>query len=216
MARDTMPGVIVSDFHMPGMGGEALCRSLKEDVETCHIPIILLTSDRSPETELAGIKGLADEFLRKPVSVELLTARLESILATRRRLRDVFSKQLQIEPKDITVTSTDETLLTKAIEVVEQNLDDDAFSVEQFSQEMAMSSRTLYRKLGAITGESPSQFIRSIRLKRAAQLFQGGITVVSDVMVQVGILDASYFSRAFKKEFGKSPRDYIAAHEKGE
>jgi signal transduction histidine kinase/CheY-like chemotaxis protein/AraC-like DNA-binding protein len=213
IARDAMPSVILSDFHMPGMSGEKLCRSLKDDVETCHIPIILLTSDQSRETELAGIKSYADDFVRKPLNLDLLMARLVGILATRQRLREQFSKQLEIKPNEIAVTSTDERLLSKAIAVVEANMDDDTFGVEEFSKEMAMSSRTLYRKLGAITGVSPSQFIRSIRLKRAAQLFQKGITVVSDVMVQVGILDASYFSRTFKKEFGKSPREYLADYE---
>ncbi|NDV60990.1 helix-turn-helix domain-containing protein [Puniceicoccales bacterium CK1056] len=213
LAGKHMPGVIVSDFHMPGMSGEGLCRAIKGELETCHIPIILLTSDLSPETELVAVKSFADEFLHKPVSIELLSARLDAVLETRRRLRERFTKQLKIEPAEIAVTSTDEKLLGKAIEVVEKNIQDDTFNVDEFSHQMAMSSRTLYRKLRAITGISPSQFIRSIRLKRAAQFFQGGITNVSDVMVRVGILDASHFSRTFKKEFGKSPRQYVADSE---
>lgn len=209
VARDRMPGVIVSDFHMPGMSGGELCETLKQDIETCHIPILLLTSDVSTETELTSIESHAEEILHKPVSMELLIARLVATLERRRRLRELFSRQVQVDPKQIAVTSSDEELLSKAITLVEANMPDETFDVEQFSEEMAMSSRTLYRKLNAVTGMTPIQFVRSIRLKRAAQLFKGGITSVSNVMVQVGILDASYFSRIFKKEFGKTPSQYI-------
>lgn len=210
LAREHTPELILSDFHMPGMTGEVLCRSLKENLETSHIPIILLTSDRSKETEMAGVKSLADEFLKKPIDVDLLIARLDAVLATRRRLRELFAQQVKVDPEQIAVTLPDQRLLSQAIETVELNIQDDEFGVEEFATGMGMGQRTLYRKISAITGTTPLLFIRSIRLKRAAQMFQAGITSVSDAMVAVGILDASYFSRIFKKEFGESPSQYIS------
>lgn len=209
LALENDPRVVVTDYHMPGMNGLVLCQTIKSRLETSHIPVILMTSDLAPETELSGFKGEADDVLHKPVSISLLLTRLESLIESRKRLRSLFSQQLKVEPSEITVTTVDEETLTKAIAVVESHIQEEDFDVEFFAKKMGMSSRTLHRKLSGITNMTPGEFIRSIRMKRAAQMFKAGLTQVSEVMFQVGILEPSHFSRCFKKEFGKSPTQYL-------
>ena len=139
-----------------------------------------------------------------------LSARIENLLESRKQLKERFAQQLVVEPTQLTVTSTDEAILRKAIEVVESRMKDEHFDADQFAVEMAMSRTTLYRKLKALTGQGPSPFIRSMRLKRAAKLLGTGKVKVSETLEHIGIMDQSHFSRIFKKEYGVSPTAYIA------
>ncbi len=204
------PDLIISDVMMPVMDGFELCRQVRTNTETSHIPIILLTAKSAEAHSVEGIKAGADAYFPKPLNLERLRARVDQLLATRRRLKERFAQQLVLEPTELTVSSAEEEILRKAIQVVELRMKDEEFNVEQFADEMAMSRTTLYRKLKALTGRGPNPFIRSMRLKRAAQLLKTGRLTVSETLEHVGILDLSYFSRVFKAEFGVSPSDYLA------
>ena len=210
MAIRANPHLVITDVMMPEMDGFELCRKMRADSETSHIPIIMLTAKSSEEHSVEGIEAGADAYFPKPLNMLRLLARVEHLLETRKRLKQRFSEQLVIEPTDLTVTSTDEAILRKALKVVEDNMNDETFSVEHFAKEMAMSRATLYRKLKALTGQAPNPFIRSMRLKRAAQMLKTGKVTVSETLVHVGILDLSYFSRIFKNEFGVPPSDYVS------
>ncbi|WP_200354106.1 hybrid sensor histidine kinase/response regulator transcription factor [Pelagicoccus mobilis] len=210
LANKENPDLLISDVMMPEMDGLELCRKMRADRETSHIPIIILTARSSEEHTVEGIKAGADEYFAKPVNMIRLSARIENLLESRRRLKERFSQQLVVEPTELAVSSTDEAILRKAIEVVESRMKDESFDVDQFVTEMGMSRTTLYRKLKALTGQGPSPFIKTMRLKRAAQLLGSGKLKISEVLEHIGILDQSYFSRVFKKEFGVSPSAYAA------
>ena len=204
------PDLIVTDVMMPVMDGFELCRQTRSNPETSHIPIIILTAKNAEEHSVEGIEAGADAYFPKPLNMDRLKARIQHLLETRFRLKQLFSQQLIIEPTELTVTSTDELILRKAIQVVESNMKDENFDVNVFASEMGMSRTTLYRKLKALTGGGPNPFIRSMRLKRAAQLLKTGKVSVSESLEHVGIFDHSYFSRIFKKEFGVPPSDYFS------
>ena len=204
------PDLVISDVMMPEMDGLEFCRRLRADREISHIPVILLTARDSEEHNVEGIKAGADEYFAKPLNMVRLQARIENLLESRKQLKERFAQQLVVEPTQLTVTSTDEAILRKAIEVVEARMKDEHFDADQFAVEMAMSRTTLYRKLKALTGQGPSPFIRSMRLKRAAKLLGSGKLKVSETLEHIGIMDQSHFSRIFKKEYGVSPTAYIA------
>ncbi|MBK1877638.1 ATP-binding protein [Pelagicoccus mobilis] len=208
IARVVDLDLIVSDVMMPEMDGFELCRRLKENADTSHIPIILLTARGAEEHRVKGAQVGADAYYAKPVNVVRLEAQIENLLELRRRLKKRFAEQVVIEPSDVTVNKTDEMMFRKAIEIVDANMDDETFDVDQFASQMGMSRATLYRKLKALTGQTPSPFIRTMRLKRAAQLLGDGGMTVSETLVHVGISDLSYFGRIFKKEFGVAPSHY--------
>ncbi len=208
IAINKHPDLLISDVMMPEMDGLEFCRKIRANRETSHIPIVLLTARGSEEHIVEGIKEGADEYLAKPVNMVRLSTRIDSLLESRRRLKESFSKTLVIEPTKLTVSSVDEGILKRAIEVVEKGMQDESFDVDHFASEMGMSRASLYRKIKALTGEGPSSFIKSMRLKRAAQLLGSGMFKISDVLTYIGILDQSYFSRVFKQEFGVAPTTY--------
>ncbi len=205
-----MPDVVVADLMMPVMDGLEMCSRLKLSPETCHIPVLILTARGSDEFRLKGIENGADDYFSKPVNMELLKARIENALETRRALRERFARQIVVEPSEIAVTPVDEQILEKAIAVVEEHMSEETFDVEIFAKEMAMSRGSLYKKLKAILDMAPSMFIRSLRLKRAAQLLQSSQMNVSDLSYSVGIKELSYFSKIFRDEYGCSPSEYRA------
>lgn len=208
LARRQEPDLIVSDVMMPGMDGFQLCRQLKTSEETSHIPIIILTAKNSEEHQIEGVNVGADAYFSKPLNMARLMAQIENLLEARRKLRQRFSKELVIEPTDLAIESADQVFLSKAISVVEQRMREFEFDVVQFAKEMAMGRTTFYKKLKALTGMSPNVFIRSMRMKRAAQLLKSGELSVSETLQYVGFLDHSHFSRTFKKQFGVSPSQF--------
>lgn len=210
------PDLIITDVMMPKMDGFELCRRLRSEPETSHIPIIILRAKSSEEHSMEGVEVGADAFFAKPLNMLRLIAQIENLLAVRRKLKMRFSEQLVIEPTELSVVSADQEIIRKAISIVESNMKDIDFGVDQFAREMGMGRTTLLKKLKALTGQAPNSFIRSMRLKRAAQLLESGNLSVSDTLGFVGIQDPSYFSRTFKKEFGISPSQYSAKHAKKE
>lgn len=203
-----MPDLIVCDIMMPVMDGIEFCKIVKGDKLTSHIPFIFLTAKASDQHKLEGLKTGADDYMEKPFNLEILKTKIRNLLMLKARIREVFRSKINIEPKDIGITSLDEKFMSKALDVVESHMDDVHFSVEAFSREMGMSRMQLYNKIFALTGVPPLEFIRSLRLKRAARLLTEGQLNVSEVAYQVGFNDPKYFSQHFKKMFGVNPSVY--------
>lgn len=204
------PDIIVSDVIMPKMDGFDLCERLKSDSQTSHIPIILLTAKSADEHRIKGLQLGADAYISKPLKFDHLLARINNLLTSRQELRQQFTREILIQPSEITVTPTDQAILEKAIKLVDENMMEEDFDVQQFSRMMGMSKSSLVRKLKAITGLTPLHFIQTMRLKRAAALLKEGISV-SDAAAQVGMYNMSYFSKLFRKEFGVVPSEYRKA-----
>jgi signal transduction histidine kinase/ligand-binding sensor domain-containing protein/DNA-binding response OmpR family regulator len=204
------PDVIISDIMMPEPDGIELCRKLKNDPKTSHIPVILLTAKVSTEQEIEGLDAGADDYITKPFNYEVLELKIKRLTEIRKKLRSKLQKQYyEISPGEIGITSLDEKFMKKATKFVEKNLSNTGLSVELFSKEMGVSRGHLYNKIMALTGKTPTEFIRIMRLKRGAQLLANSQLTVSEVAYKVGFNDPKYFSRYFKEEFGVSPSQYI-------
>ncbi|MEL6255234.1 MAG: ATP-binding protein, partial [Bacteroidota bacterium] len=210
IANEMIPDLIVSDIMMPIMDGIEFGKALKMDTKTSHIPIIMLTGKSSEESEIEGLKIGVEAYIPKPFNMEKLKIHLENILKQRSELNDRFRKQIILEPEEVTVSSTDEIFLSKAMALVEEHMADPDFNVENMVQGIGMSRSKLYLKLKALTGQSTSEFIRTIRLKRAVQLLESSDLTVKEIMYMTGFNTASYFSKCFKKQFGVSPSDYVS------
>ncbi|MFW5892153.1 MAG: two-component regulator propeller domain-containing protein [Bacteroidota bacterium] len=207
-AKSIMPDIIVSDVMMPEMDGLQLCKKLKEDVNTSHVPVVLLTAKISDDYTIEGFDAGADDYIPKPFNPKVLHSRIKNILEIRQNLRDKFKKEELLEPGEVSVTSADELFLKKAMEVVEKNIGNSEFRVSNFVAEMNMSRSVLYRKFEALTGQSVNEFVRNTRLKRAAQLLSTNELTVSEVTYEVGFSDPQYFSKCFSKYHGVTPSEY--------
>ena len=201
-ATEFIPDIIISDILMPGMNGIELCKNIKSDEKTSHIPVILLTAKSSKENKLEGLETGADDYLTKPFNFSELQIRVGNLIEQRKRLRERFRKEILSEPKEIAVTSTDEKFLYRMSNIIEKHISDYNFSVDEFAKEIGMSRMQLHRKLHAIIGQSAGDFIRNYRLKRAARLFEGKHGNIAEVAYEVGFNNPSYFSDCFK--FGKA------------
>ena len=208
LAQDHLPDLIISDWMMPDMDGIDLCYHIKIDEATSHIPFILLTALWSQDKRLTGLQTGADEYLTKPFDARELLIRSQNLIATRQQLHERFSREIRIQPKDITVTSADEKFLARVMAIVEVNLGNADFTAEQFGQEVGLSRMQLHRKLVGLTGVAASDFIRLMRLKRAAQLLEGRTGSVSEIAYSVGFNSLSYFAKCFREQFGMLPTDY--------
>jgi DNA-binding response OmpR family regulator len=208
IALETVPDVIISDLMMPGMDGVALCRKLKTDESTSHIPVVLLTAKASLDSKMEGLEEGADDYITKPFYPFELRIRVNNLVEQRRKLRELFGRELVIQPKHIAVSSVDEKFLRRAIEVVEQYLSDPGFNIEQFGREVGLSRVQLHRKLKALTGQPPGDFIRVFRLKRAASLLEQKWGNVAQIAYEVGFDNLSYFSQCFRQQFGCPPSKY--------
>lgn len=208
--------VILSDVMMPGMDGIAFCKHIKENIRTSHIPVILLTARTSMIFRLEGLENGADDYITKPFNAQILQLKIRNLIKSREELKRRFMDNavLEIEPKKVTLTSTDAAFIQKALESIEQNMSNSDFSVEEFGKDVGMSRMQLYRKLKALTGLSANEFIRSIRLKRAAQLLELGQLTVAEVTYEVGFTDLQYFRNCFKKQFDVNPSEYKIAEKK--
>lgn len=204
------PNLIISDVMMPKMDGFRFCTEIKKDERTSHIPIILLTAKASSESKIKGFETGADDYLTKPFDNKELQVRIKNLINQRRKLQEKFQKEIKVSPSDITVTSIDEQLVQRAIYVVERNISDPNFDTAGMSKDLGISRMLLNTKLKALTGLSTGEFIRTLRLKRAAQLFQQGYGNVTQVAYEVGFQSLSYFAKAFREHFGKSPSQYFS------
>ena len=213
VAEEESPDIIISDVMMPGLDGMNFCKQIKENVRTSHIPVILLTARTSLIFKIEGLENGADDYLTKPFNTRELILKVGNLLKSRELLKKAFSNNnvLNIEPKKVTLSSTDEIFINDALESIEKNMSNSEFSVECFLRDLGVSRMQLYRKLKALTGLSPNEFIRSIRLKRAAQLLSQNQLSVAEVTYEVGFSDLQYFRNCFKKQFNVNPSDYANA-----
>ncbi len=200
--------LVVSDVMMPQMDGMEFCRRIKEDVNTSHIAVILLTARSAEEAKIAGFRSGADDYLSKPFNMEMLQLRISHLLELRQKRTEEFSKGEEVKVEDMTENELDRKFLTDAMAAVEKNLDNDAYDIDAFASDVCMSRSTVYRKLVSLTGQKPSEFIRTIRLKHAARLIKEGRHSLTDIGYMCGFSSTSYFYRCFKKQYGVNPGNY--------
>jgi signal transduction histidine kinase/DNA-binding response OmpR family regulator/ligand-binding sensor domain-containing protein len=208
LAVDKQPDLIITDMMMPEMNGIELCASIRGDINISHTPIIMLTARTSDEAQYEGYEAGADAYLVKPFDMDMLKLRIRKLMQMFLDRQKLFSTGKEVKSDTITTNPLDKDLLERAMNCVNRNLDNTEYTVEKFSAEMHMDRTGLYRKLMALTGQSPRDFIRTIRLNRAAELLSRPNAIVSQVAEEVGFNSVSYFSKSFQEKFGVSPSQY--------
>lgn len=202
--------VIVSDVIMPRMNGIELCKRLKDEVNFCHIPVVLLSVNASLPAKTSGLEGGADIYIEKPVDIDFLIVQINSLLNKRRMLWDVFSRRPLIPISSVSQTTTDEVFLNQINEIIESNLSNPQFAVEDLAQMIYMSRSVLYVKMKNLFGMTPNNFIKLVRLRRAAQYLTQGTYKVNEICYLVGFNTPSYFAKCFQEQFGVLPKDFAA------
>lgn len=210
IARHVVPDLVISDWMMPMMDGEELCKKIKGDIKTSHIPVVLLTAKKSEENLLKGLDSGCNLYLTKPFNLEVLQLNVKNLLRERNMKQEQNRRKIEINTSEIEVVSMDDQLIQKAVALVELHIEDPLLSVEFLSKELGMSRVHLYKKLQSLTGKSPIEFIRLIRLQRAAQLLLKSQLSVSEIAYKVGYNNAKYFAKQFKAEFEVLPSEYAA------
>jgi signal transduction histidine kinase/ligand-binding sensor domain-containing protein/DNA-binding response OmpR family regulator len=211
-AKVIIPDLIISDIMMPEVDGYELCGVLKSDVKTSHIPIIMLTAKASEENILQGLETGADDYITKPFNTKILIARIKNLIDIRSQLQKNINRQMTLQPVKTSVSKIDQAFFHDLHEVINKNLSDEEFNVEQLCKKLYMGRTTLYRKVLALTGETPTDFIRSYRLKRGAELLKQNFGTVLEVAFEVGFSNSSYFAKCFKEKFHQLPSEYQAAN----
>jgi signal transduction histidine kinase/DNA-binding response OmpR family regulator/ligand-binding sensor domain-containing protein len=206
------PDLVISDVMMPEMDGYELCNKIKSDSKTCHIPVLLLTALGSNDDIVKGLEFGADEYLSKPFSIKHLQLRISKLIKNSTQLKEYFSKNSDLpdEKDELEMSTKDKVFIEKIIEIIEKNLSNSNFGVEELSKEIGLSTSHFYRRLKQLTGQVPNVYIRNFRLQRAAKLLTSneGFSI-AEVMYQIGVESKSYFSASFKKLHGLSPTDYL-------
>ncbi len=208
--------LILCDVMMPGVDGVTFCNHIKQDIRTCHIPIILLTAKAGISQQIVGIEAGADDYITKPFSIQLLESKITNLIRNRERLKQYHSRSEEIDPAKITLNPLDEALIREVIAIVEARIEDPDFSVDKLSSEVGMSRSALYLKLRALTGESPSDLVRRIRLGYAARLLKTRQYNIAEVAFRSGFNSPAYFSTSFKQHYGCMPSEYYASLSKKE
>ena len=206
------PDLIISDVMMPEMDGIQLCKELKTNIITSHIPLILLTAKATVENTLEGLQIGADDYIAKPFNPDILKAKVANFIESQKRIIEKFvnADNGVIIPKDITKNPLDEEFLQNVIDAVSKNLDNEEFSVEELGSMVAMSRSNLFRKLKAVTGQTPIEFIYNYRLRRAMEMLLERKLSVSQISYEVGFKSPSSFTKSFKKQYGKSPTSFLS------
>ncbi len=208
LAGKTMPDLILSDVMMPVMDGIEFCHRLKSDWQTSHIPVILLTAKALPDDKIKGLETGADDYITKPFTMDELVARIKNLIDQRRRLRDRIKQELNLQPEALATNSIDKEFMEKLLAALEENLADEDFDSEQLAQKLFVSRSRLHRKLRALTGQAPGEFIRMYKLKRAAQMLVEKRVNVTQIAYEVGFGSPAQFTRAFKKYFSCLPSEF--------
>ena len=203
-----MPDLIICDVMMPKMDGFELCKLVKQDIRISHIPIILLTAKAGDENKYRGLEAGAEDYISKPFNMEMLSLKVARIIERQKKTRDQFKHKVDITTSEVQITTMDEKFVKKAVALVEANISSSEFLVENLCREMGMSRVYFYKKILSLTDKTPSEFIRFIRLKHAADLLEKSQLFVNEVAFQVGFNDPKYFRKYFKDEFGVSPNEY--------
>lgn len=213
VARSELPDLIISDIMMPEMDGITLCQQIKSQIATSHIPVILLTARTSVVYEVNGLETGADDYITKPFHPVILKTRINSTLDNRRKLRSYFLNQVRFEPEGQEISAgnkIEQAFLAKAIQLITANLTDEHFGVDDLAQELYMSRSSLYRKIKSLTGLSINGFVRSVRLKKAAQMILTDDVKLSQIALEAGFNDYKHFRLSFQQQFGCLPSDYKA------
>ncbi|TMM53385.1 response regulator [Maribacter algarum] len=208
-----LPELVISDVLMPEMDGIEFCHELKSNVRTKHIPIVLLTALNSVEHRIKGIESGADAYIPKPFKMKLLSITADKLIESRESMRLRFQTEDQLTPKEIILDSEDKKFLDKIMERMEQNMSNENYWIDQLVSDMHTSRSTFFRRLKKLTGQPPNDFIRMIRLQRAAQLLGQGELSISEVSYKVGFNDPNYFGKCFRKQFGVAPSKYLVKSE---
>ncbi|MDX8337760.1 two-component regulator propeller domain-containing protein [Draconibacterium sp. IB214405] len=209
MAKKYSPELIISDVMMPVMDGIELCSRLKKNIQTSHIPIILLTAKNMVESWIEGLETGADDYIPKPFNLQILQLKMRNLIESRRKIKTLFSGPEEVAPEKISLNKLDEEFITKAYQILEKNYSEPDFSVEQFAREMFVSRSLLYKKIKALTDLNITDFINSYKLKKSVELIKSSDQSISEIAFKTGFNDPKYFSRIFKKFYGISPRDYL-------
>ncbi len=205
-----VPDIIISDVMMPEIDGLEFCYKIKSNVSTSHIPVILLTARTSNVFRVEGYETGADDYISKPFDEKVLHTRVKNLIASRKKLRKRYIKEITLQPKDLTITQPDEKFLDKVIKIIEENISDHHLKVERIAKEMGMSHSVLYKKIMALTDLTVVEFVRTIRLKKAAFLLTQPNMTVGQASYEVGFTDPKYFSKCFQKFFGATPSTYAS------
>jgi len=203
---------------MPGLSGIQLTAAIKSDERTNHIPVILLTALTSTGQKVEGLSTGADDYITKPFNEEILLVKAENLLSNRKRMKEHLLKQVEssipekvfqdIHPSELHIENPDEKFIKKALDITEMHISEVEYGVTMLAREIGMESSTLYKKMMALIDMSPGEFIRDIRMKRAAQLIRQEQVSIAEVSYMIGYDNPKYFSKIFKKHFGSSPSDY--------
>lgn len=213
--RSTRIDLIISDIMMPVMDGYQLCKKVKSDMELSHIPIIFLTAKNDIDSKINGLKYGAEAYVEKPFSFNYLKEQVLSLLDNRRREREAFAKRPFFSVNNMQMNKADEEFMNKVIKVIEDNITEDNFGVERMADILCMSRSSLLRKIKTLFNLSPLDFIRLIKLKKAAEFIQEGKYRIGDICYMVGINSPSYFSKLFLKQFGMTPKDFEKQYQSG-
>ena len=208
MAEEHNPDLIITDVMMPRMSGTEMCRRIKENLQTSHIPVILLTAWSTDEGRAEGYKVGADAYIAKPFDMDVLLARISNLLEKQEKRMHDFSHSASLDVRNITDSAPDEKFLKEIISLIEKNITDSDYTTDSLAADIAMSRMSLYRKMKALTGQTPSDFIRTVRLKAAAELLKTGQHNVSEVCYLTGFATPQNFTKHFKEMFGVVPSQY--------
>lgn len=203
------PQLIVSDISMPEMDGLDLTEKIKSDKRTSHIPIILLTALAAEQEQIKGLGTGANDYITKPFNFQILNAKIKNLLTLNRIFKDTYTKQFKVTTPEIEIESGDARLLNKVFLYIEQNLTNSNLSVEDLSRHMSMSRSTLYTKIIEMTGQSPVEYIRNVKLEKAALLLEKSTLTISEVGYATGFATPNYFTRAFKAKYHMLPSQYM-------
>lgn len=209
IAVGELPELIVTDVMMPEMDGNEFCRNLKNDERTSHIPVIMLTAKVAVAQQIEGLESGADIYLTKPFSVVVLQTYIANLLKSKEILRQHYSQKIFLEPSNVEVGTVDKKFMERLMKIVEDNLSNSEFSIPDLSRELGMSKAVLYKKFSALVKIPIAEFIKTLRFKKAAMLLLNDGFNISEVAWEVGFNDRKYFSKEFKKFYGKSPSEYI-------
>jgi len=210
------PNLIVSDVSMPEMNGLDLCKKIRNDSRTAHIPIILLTALTEEEDQLIGLTNGANDYIGKPFNFEILLSKINGLLSMQQTFKKTYQKQMDIQVQNLDIVSEDEKFLKNVFDCIEKNITNYNFSVEELSRQMSLSRVSLYKRLLALTGKTPVDCIRTVRLKRAVQLLEKSQLSIANIAYEVGFNNPTYFSKVFKDEYGAVPSEYVLAIRKKE
>jgi DNA-binding response OmpR family regulator len=207
LAQKHLPDLIIADIMMEKMSGLDLCQQIKSQLETSHIPIILLTAKSSKSSILQGLQLKADDYVVKPFDPDELILKVGNLLESRRLFRSRIVKTLNLDPEKLNLTSLDDAFIDKAMRILEVNIGNTEFSVEDFAREMMVSRQILFTRIKALTSLTPNNLIKMVRLKRAHQILMAGSFTIAEVSRKVGFKDPRYFTKCFVRQYKALPSE---------